>query len=76
MKNVKSKTSLFGVPRGKNKAKRTLEGPSIVVAENRIIGALKTENSFWYAALYILYYQKTECQFRQKNGSLKGQVKS
>jgi hypothetical protein len=47
MKNVKSKTSLFGVPRVKNKTKRTLECPSIVVTENRIIGALKTENSIW-----------------------------
>jgi hypothetical protein len=47
IKNVKSKTSLFGVPRAKNKTKRTLKSPCIVVTENRIIGALKTENSIW-----------------------------
>jgi len=47
MKNVKRTTSLFRVERTKNKTKRTLEGPSIVVTENTIIGALKTENSIW-----------------------------
>jgi hypothetical protein len=47
MKNVKSKTLLFGVPRAKNKTKRTLEGPSTIAIENRIIGVLKTENSIW-----------------------------
>jgi hypothetical protein len=38
---------LFGIQRTKNKTKKTLNGPSIVVIENTIIGALKTENSIW-----------------------------
>ena len=72
----KAKHPYLGSQGQKIKAKGPSKAQVLLSQKTELLEPLEQKILFGKQTCIFWYYQKTECQFRQKNGSLKGQEKS